>query len=132
MPSAAALLLFDRYHQPVYRFLLRATGRPETAEDLTQEVFLRALATPAALDADAGSRAWLFRVARNLLTDRARRAGRRPTASPLPGPADEPAVAVETGLRLDLRRALATLEPADREVFLLSQTAGLAGMYQPL
>lgn len=125
MPSVAPSHLFDRHHLAIYRFVLRATGDAPTAEDLTQEVFLRVLRTRPDLDGDADSRAWLFRVARNLLIDRARRAGRRPRARPLEAVAAAPG-ATTGGLRLELSQALEALSAEDREVFLMSQVGGLS------
>lgn len=125
MPGAAPTLLFDRHHLAIYRFLLRSTGEPETAEDLTQEVFLRAVRSAPELDGDPGARAWLFRVARNLLIDRARRSERRPPSRSLETAPDH-ATPGSAGLRLELERALAALDPTDREVFLMSQVGGLS------
>ncbi len=39
--SAALDALVGRFHTPVYRYLLRLTARPELAEDLTQDCFVR-------------------------------------------------------------------------------------------
>jgi RNA polymerase sigma-70 factor (ECF subfamily) len=40
-PERMKELVVRRYREPVYQFLLRRVPRPEDAEDLTQEVFLR-------------------------------------------------------------------------------------------
>jgi RNA polymerase sigma factor (sigma-70 family) len=70
--------LIATYRRPIERHLRRRVGDPSLAEDLAQEVFLRA---PADLP-EPRLRAWLYRVATNLAIDalRARRAGSRPTA----------------------------------------------------
>ena len=55
--------------RPVYGFVYSKVGNREAAEDLTSEVFVRALAH---VDPDRDERsvvAWLFRVARNLVND---------------------------------------------------------------
>jgi RNA polymerase sigma factor (sigma-70 family) len=65
------------HRRPIERHLRRRVGDPALAEDLAQEVFLRAwLHAPADLP-ELRLRAWLYRVATNLAIDalRARRAG---------------------------------------------------------
>ena len=59
-----------------YRF----TGRHESAEDLTQEVFVRVYRSLDQYDSQAGDLAnWLMRLARNLVIDDYRRRCRTPT-----------------------------------------------------
>jgi RNA polymerase sigma-70 factor (ECF subfamily) len=68
--------LFERYHLAIYRYLLRMTRRRDVAEDLAQDVFVRVLGGRGrdVLDTGDSYRAWLFRVAHNLLIDWQRRA----------------------------------------------------------
>ena len=61
--------LFERHHRSVYRFFRRAAGGPELAEDLTQDVFLRVLRFRSTFQPGREFRPWLFRIARNTLTD---------------------------------------------------------------
>src|SRR5688500_19640853 len=49
----------------VVRYLTRLVGNGDTARDLAQETFLRATRSGAPGD-EAGQRAWVFRIARNL------------------------------------------------------------------
>lgn len=62
--------IYDRYAEPIYRYLYRYLGDSAQAEDLTSEVFLRLLSvlnTPRApRDQLQG---WLYRVAHNLAMD---------------------------------------------------------------
>jgi RNA polymerase sigma-70 factor (ECF subfamily) len=65
--------VFERYLDPVYRFLYSRVGNREDAEDLTSEVFLKATRQ---LDSDreeASVAQWLFTVARTVLADHWRR-----------------------------------------------------------
>ncbi|HWQ55505.1 MAG TPA: RNA polymerase sigma factor [Bryobacteraceae bacterium] len=58
---------FDQYHEAVYRFAYRLTGRPDLAEDITQECFLVLVRSPQRYDpARAGMKTFLFAIARNL------------------------------------------------------------------
>lgn len=62
-----------RYKQKIYNYLLRMTGSPDDAEDLTQEVFVRMYTNIAAFRAEASLSTWLFRIAGNLAVDAFRR-----------------------------------------------------------
>ena len=71
-PEAFAAI-FDRYHQPVYRFIVSRIHRPTDAEDLTQLVFVKALeALPRYESRGVPFGGWLFRLARNVLIDHVR------------------------------------------------------------
>ncbi len=79
----------------LYRFALRQLGDDGTAQEVVQEVFLRAWRRADSFDpAVASLRVWLFAIARNVVIDEARRAAVRPwrrTAAHEPGQ-DGPAV----------------------------------------
>jgi RNA polymerase sigma-70 factor (ECF subfamily) len=78
----AFALLVERYWSRVYRWLHGLTLRRHLAEDLTQDVFLRAWSALPQLRQDVCFRAWLFRIARNCLTD-SRRDPRSAPPAPL-------------------------------------------------
>ena len=67
--------IYDAYYLPLYRYIYIHSGHRETAEDLTQQTFMRLLS---ALQAGEGPqtylKAWLFRAATNLLIDDVRAA----------------------------------------------------------
>ena len=67
-------------HGPeLYRFALRQLGDGGAAQDVVQEVFLRAWRAADSYDAElAGLRTWLFAIARNVVVDEARRFAVRP------------------------------------------------------
>jgi len=113
--------LYVQYHESLVRLLYRRTGDRDRAEDLAQEVFVRALETP-----PTNPRPWLFAVALNLARDDGRRAvrqGRRLEA--LRAEADgASAPAADAGLERDekveaVRAALGRLSERDREALLL-------------
>jgi RNA polymerase sigma-70 factor (ECF subfamily) len=71
-------LVYRRYHQAVYRFARAMTGRPDAAEDVTQEVFIALIKELPRYDpARAGFTTYLYGIARNLSRDQWRRAQRR-------------------------------------------------------
>lgn len=78
--SAAWEQVVLEYSRRVYNLAYRFTGRHETAEDLTQEVFVRVYRSLDQYDPEAGDLAnWLMRLARNLVIDDYRRRTRTPT-----------------------------------------------------
>ena len=78
--SAAWELVIREYSRRVYNLAYRFTGRHESAEDLTQEVFVRVYRSLEQYDPQAGDLAnWLMRLARNLVIDDYRKRGRTPT-----------------------------------------------------
>lgn len=72
--TAAFTELFQAHRTALYGYLLGRTGRPDTAEELTQDLFLRAWRhLPELIGRSTdGQRAWLFTVARNLAVDELR------------------------------------------------------------
>jgi RNA polymerase sigma-70 factor (ECF subfamily) len=113
--------LFARYRTPVYRFLCRLLGDRAVAEDLTQDVFLRALG--ATYEPSDRERAWIFQVARNLARDHARRlVHRRPAVLDEP---DEPLTFVDHSVAIAVHTAIRALPDLEREMFLMREVAGL-------
>lgn len=66
--EAAFAECYERYRGPIYRFAWHMTGAQSTAEEVTQEVFLRLIAKPKGFDASKGTLAgYLFGIARNVM-----------------------------------------------------------------
>lgn len=118
-------LAYATYAARVRAFLLRLSGRADSADDLLQHTFLRLAERGPELRADSDLRAWLFTVARNAYIGQVRAmdagwddSGLEALASP---PAD-----VEARLLLgDVERALGALRLHDREILLLVGVEGL-------
>jgi RNA polymerase sigma-70 factor (ECF subfamily) len=63
-------VLYDRYLDPIYRFIYYKTFAKETAEDLTSDTFHKALKKINSFDAEKGNfSSWLYRIARNSVID---------------------------------------------------------------
>ncbi len=79
--------LFDelvrRYQDQVYGMAARFMGHAGDAEDVAQEVFLRAFRGLTGFKRDAKFSTWLYRITFNLCADWLRR-GRRPGRAPCP------------------------------------------------
>ncbi len=80
--------LYRRYLAQVYSFAYYELGDHHVAEDATERVFLAALANlhrfqerarPADGEGASTFRVWLFRIARNIISNERRTARRRPT-----------------------------------------------------
>lgn len=69
--------LYEQYFELVYAYIARRLRDRSVAEDLTAEVFHKALASlPRFKWTGAPFAAWLFRIASNMIADRAKRAAR--------------------------------------------------------
>jgi len=70
--SLDAAALFERYHDRIYRYVLRMVKNPAEAEDLTQDTFLRAYDRQDTLRDPLAARGWLYQIATHLCLDRLR------------------------------------------------------------
>ena len=104
------------------RYVHRLTGSADLAEDIAQEALLRLLRENVATL--RSPRAWLFRVASNLVRDQARRAATAQRPIPVDtGPDDRPDVEYERAERIArVRAALDRLAPRDREILMMRES----------
>jgi RNA polymerase sigma-70 factor (ECF subfamily) len=114
--------LFAANEHRLFKYFCRAVGQPETARDLTQDVFVRVTRTVVPAGAEGEVRAWLFRIARNLALDHHRARARRPESVSL---ADTRSREASQDVDYAVNQALATLPDLDRDVFLMREVAGL-------
>lgn len=68
--------IYRAHVRPLYAFIYSRVGNREAAEDLTSDVFVKALGHLDTGRQEASIAAWLYRVARNAVTDYWRAAGR--------------------------------------------------------
>lgn len=125
--------LYDQHHESIFRYVWLRVGDRHLAEDLTGDVFMRMLAgLPTYQSVGLPFRAWLYRIAHNLLVDHFRKVKDR---VPVPLDAvenkdageDDPLLAVEHKLRVErLHRALSRLDPSYREIVVLRFISGLS------
>lgn len=67
-------LLFDKYYQPIFGYLLRRTAHLELAQDLTSETFFKALKNLKRYRwQNVPFSAWLYRIATNEMSSHFRR-----------------------------------------------------------
>lgn len=71
-------LLYNLYFPEMYGFMMKRLGNREVSEDLISELFLKVFANLSTYERQGASfRAWLYRVATNLLIDYTRKASVR-------------------------------------------------------
>lgn len=117
---AAFEQLVREWHPRVGRFLVRLTGCPELARDLSQEVFLRVYLAVGKYRDNGHFSTWLFQVALNQFRDAARKSARRPAVA-LPEaelPTEAPSFEDRERIAV-IAEALQELAPALREVVVL-------------
>ena len=69
--------VYDRYFDPVFRFVTYRTGNREVAKDLTADIFLKVYRKFSAYDPKKGSfEVWLYTIASNQVKDYYRRKSR--------------------------------------------------------
>lgn len=68
--------IYDQYVEKIYRFVYIKVSSQETAQDLTSETFVRTWESFKSGDTIENPRAFLYRVARNLIVDFYREKGR--------------------------------------------------------
>ncbi|NLV55457.1 MAG: sigma-70 family RNA polymerase sigma factor [Acidimicrobiales bacterium] len=119
---------FVRATQADVRRLAAHLVDPDSAEDVAQEVYLRAIPALARFRGDAPARLWLLAIARRTAADVIRRRTRRrrlwdrlaaqPDAARAEGEPDAGGV-------VDLDALIVGLEPGRRDAFVLTQVLGL-------
>lgn len=122
--------LYREYVKPLYGFIAHRTLNRETAEDLTSVTFMKAMEKISQYDPAKGPfAAWLYRIARNTVTDHYRTQKHdAPIEDAWELPSDDKTDLI-AGDRIafeKLREAVAKLEPEKREILILRFWDGLS------
>lgn len=122
--------LVSRYYDACWRFAYHMLGERADAEDVLQDTFLRSYLAISRYDERDQFRGWLFRIltnqCRNALTSRGRRTRRFVQDEIALESAPAPQGGLATGVEdAALIRALAQLDPLQREALLLKYAEGL-------
>lgn len=137
--------IVELYSDRLYNYILRMVGNPQDAEDVLQEVFLRAYQGLPNFDGRSKLNTWLFQIATNLCIDFYRRRSRRIQTVPfqtgssdwfdtepeevefadtqLPNPME---ALLDKELQQVVERALEALSPKLKTVLLLYDVEGLS------
>lgn len=116
--------IFKRIHaeteRPLRRYAARTLGSVAAGDDVVQETYLRALGSATFPLDPQQARAYLFRIASNLIRDAWRKQRREPIV-----PEQQLASAVrDESLRLDLSRLFETLTLQERQLIWLAYVEG--------
>ncbi|MFD3329039.1 sigma-70 family RNA polymerase sigma factor [Streptomyces sp. NPDC058701] len=117
-------------HRDVWRYVAYLSADTQAADDLTQDVFLRALRSLHRFEGRSSARTWLLSIARRTVVDSHRHAAARPRLS---HHHDWQTAAEQTQHRdlpgfddgIALTELLTTIPPERREAFVLTQLLGL-------
>ena len=119
--------LFEQTSGPVYRLLLRLSGNPDDAFDLTQETYVKAFGAIVEFDGRSSLKTWLTRIGVNeaLQLHRRSRSFKRKLEHLAQGLTEECEPTSGTACRIDVNDALNELESSDRAILVLRYHEGL-------
>ena len=126
-----ALDHFVRATQPhVWRFVA-SLGDVQTADDLVQETYLRALGSLSRFKGESSARTWLLSIARRAVADHIRAARCRPRSVSATdwqtlSERDEPVTRSPLEEQVVLDQLVGALDPERRDAFVLTQSLGLS------
>lgn len=115
-------LLYDRFQPEIVRYLAHRVGDPDTAEDLAQQVFLKAWqAIPRYEARGVPFKAWLYRMAHNQMVDhfRTRKVTSDLDGIDVPEDAEAESIVIAAEMSAALGTALARLSEDHRQVLTL-------------
>ncbi len=128
-PAAEAFeAVYDRFFQPVYRYILSRVRNVPEAEDLASQTFLTALESFPRFREQGRTAAWLFTIARNKIVD----FYRQRSASPLPDDEDPAVFADDSNIGWDIefllsvRMRISALPEEEQELIRLRYVADLS------
>ena len=65
--------IYERYFKDVYLFMLATSKNADTAEEITQETFFKALKEIKNFKGNCSVKSWLCQIAKNLYVDQTRK-----------------------------------------------------------
>lgn len=124
--------LYEIHFDKIYRYMVMKIGNKAEAEDMTQQVFIRAYESIGSYQWQGiPFSAWLFRIAHNQIVDFIRKVSKKPTVPldeslPIVGDSN-PQMEVEVKLNMEqVTMAARQLTKAQREVISLRFAGGLS------
>ncbi|MGD6775647.1 RNA polymerase sigma factor [Sutcliffiella horikoshii] len=71
--ESSIVVIYNKHHLDVYRFLICFSGNQNDAEDLTQEVFIRVLKNLPNFNCTNNLKTWIFSIAKHVAIDHYRK-----------------------------------------------------------
>lgn len=126
--------LYLRYYSRAFRLAFAMTGNRESAEDLTQEIFIRAYRKLELFRGEAGFSTWFYRLAVNSSLNYRRRERNQTSEEvidieslPAPTPARQMESKIyQKQIQSQVQRALLSLKPRWRVIVILKDIEGLS------
>jgi RNA polymerase sigma-70 factor, ECF subfamily len=124
-------VLYNKYKNRVFGFLVKMTGTRDVAEDLLQETFLAAYRNAAQFDRSRSFLSWIFGIAHKRTIDYFRHARvetdhRQEAVESVGSRIDAPDDQLSNdNLRAVINSAVEALDPFQREVFMLRELGGV-------
>lgn len=124
--------IYEKYRKRLFGFLIRMTGNKGLAEDLMQETFFAALRNAHQFDRNRSILSWFFGIAHKKAIDHFRhvkveiehqREAEKSVGSRLSAPDD---AISNKHIRQLINEVVESLDPLQREVFLLRESGGVA------
>ena len=128
-------ILYGRYKDPLYRFILRQCVNSSIAEELFQDVWSRLIKARETYQVSAKFRTWLYQIAQNRLIDHYRKESSNKSVSHSSDELDilaadeseQPDRRTESSKKADnLLKCVERLPDSQKQAFLLKQEAGLS------
>lgn len=137
--AAAFDRLYARHRRTVFRFIARSLPSRADAEEIFQDVWMKAIEARERYEPRAKFTTWLYAIAHNRLVDAWRRKGltlvpledgdadEHPAIDPPDDPANEPFAQVSTRQAMArFQDAFERLPPAQREAFVMKEEADMS------
>lgn len=126
--------IYLRYYLRAFRLAYAMTGNRESAEDLTQEIFMRAYQKIDLFKGESGFSTWFYRLAVNSSLNYRRRERNRASEEvsdieslAAPGPAKQMESKIyQKQIQSQVQRALLSLKPKWRVIVILKDIEGLS------
>ena len=121
MDERAFQTIYRQTAVPLRRYAARVMGSVARADDVVQETYLRLLRQSPSTEDPREIRAWLFRIASNLIIDHWRRHKHEAPASEA---AERQSHDPDAALRIDMARTFQRLRPQERQLMWLAHVEG--------